>query len=169
MYYFRFQIPTNADGTRVSYSPGWCGTTAVAPKDPTILLYNDKDGYGIAKTEDTSVPKDVEMLDKEQVNKLLSQAINQLTAGDDWKPIFLASEILPKDAEYLCNTVEKRWSDAVKKLETKVSETIAVATNVSRATFCPICHLFIMWLPENLVAKTINLTCPKGHKVVLNG
>ena len=58
-YYFKFSIPTNADGSRVTYSPGWHGTMPKCPKDVTVLLYNDKEGYGIAQTEDTFIPKEV--------------------------------------------------------------------------------------------------------------
>jgi len=61
-YWFKFQIPTNSDGTRVSYSPNYHGTMPHCPRDVTILLYNDKEGYGIAQTEDTFIPKEVTVL-----------------------------------------------------------------------------------------------------------
>jgi len=71
MNYFKFEIPTNADGSRVTYSKGWFGTMPKCPANVTVLLYNDKEGYGIAQTPDpikqpeitelTSIQKDTEL------------------------------------------------------------------------------------------------------------
>ncbi len=72
MYYFRFEIPTNKDGTRASYSPGWHGTLNKCPKNVTVLLYNDKEGYGIASSEDTFVPKEVTVLTEKDALNILS-------------------------------------------------------------------------------------------------
>lgn len=58
MYYFKFEIPLNEDGTRISYCKGWHGTCK-CPKNVTVLLYNDEEGYGIAKAEDEYIPKEV--------------------------------------------------------------------------------------------------------------
>ncbi len=74
MNYFRFEIPTNADGSRVTYSSGWHGTMPHCPKNVTVLLYNDKEGYGIAQTEDTFVPPEITRITKTVAEKLLSSA-----------------------------------------------------------------------------------------------
>ena len=74
MYYFRFEIPTNEDGSRVSYSPGWHGTMPRCPKDVTVLLYNDKEGYGIAKTTDTFIPPGVTKLADNEAKKIVTEA-----------------------------------------------------------------------------------------------
>ena len=73
MYHFRFEIPTMDDGSRVTYSPGWFGTMPKCPKDVTVLLYNDKEGYGIAKTEDTFRPPEVEVLKEAGALKIVSE------------------------------------------------------------------------------------------------
>ena len=58
-YYFRFNIPSG-----ISYSPNWFGTMPKCPKNVEVLLYNDKEGYGIAKTEDKFKPKEVTVIEE---------------------------------------------------------------------------------------------------------
>jgi hypothetical protein len=53
MAYFKFPIPRNSDGSIATYSPGWHGEMSQCPKDVEVLLYNDSEGFGVAKTEDT--------------------------------------------------------------------------------------------------------------------
>ncbi len=72
MYWFRFEIPLNSDGTRVTYSPGWHGEMPRCPDKVTVLLYNDKEGYGIAQTDDTFVPKEVKVITEIEATKLMS-------------------------------------------------------------------------------------------------
>ena len=74
MYYFQFLIPTNEDGSRVSYSPGWHGTLPKCPKGVTVHLYNDKEGYGIAETEDKITQKELKVLTEIDAKYLLSEA-----------------------------------------------------------------------------------------------
>ena len=71
--YFRFEIPTNEDGTRATYSPGWHGTMPKCPQNVRILLYNDKEGYGIAETTDTKLPKEVTAIEDAEVFKVLKE------------------------------------------------------------------------------------------------
>ena len=74
MYYFQFLIPKNEDGSRVSYSPKWAGTMPCCPKNVTVLLYNDKEGYGIAKTEDTFEPPEVLRITELTAKDILTKA-----------------------------------------------------------------------------------------------
>lgn len=74
MKWFRFEIPTNADGTRVSYSPGWHGVSDKCPQKVTVVLYNDKEGYGIAQTEDTFIPKESTSITKTVFDSTLALA-----------------------------------------------------------------------------------------------
>jgi len=60
VYYFRFEIPENEDGTPVSFSPNWHGTMPKCPKKVTVLMYNTKERYGIARADDTFTPPEVE-------------------------------------------------------------------------------------------------------------
>jgi len=150
-YFFRFEIPTNADGTRVTYSPGWHGEMPRCPKDVTVLLYNDKEGWGIAKTEVTFVPREVTVLSDAEAGKILSLAVEE-------------------DGVYLGENLANRWNP-----EAEVKEVESAPTSIepqpvgTKAVFCPICHQFIMFFPTNIIAKTIQLTCPSGHKVTLSG
>ena len=72
MNYFRFDIPTNEDGSRVTYSPGWHGTMPKCPSGVKVLLYNDKEGYGIAQTEDKFVPKEVKVITETEAQFILA-------------------------------------------------------------------------------------------------
>lgn len=76
MYYFRFEIPTNTDGSRVIYSPGYHGTIPHCPKDVKVLLYNDKEGYGIAQTEDKFIPKEVTVIEEAEALGTLTEFID---------------------------------------------------------------------------------------------
>jgi len=91
MYYFKFQIPINTDGSRVSYSPTWHGTMPRCPKNVTVLLYNDKEGYGIAETEDKFIPKEVTVLKKAEALEILTKLMD--TKEED---IYMADKLLTR-------------------------------------------------------------------------
>ncbi len=71
MYYFKFTIGKNVDGTRVTYSPGWHGEMPHCPKDVTVLLYNDAEGWGLAQTEDKITQKEIQEISKDEADKVL--------------------------------------------------------------------------------------------------
>ena len=75
MYYFVFQIPVNKDGSRISYSPEWHGTIERCPEGVKVLLYNDKEGYGITQTEDNAVlvHPDLKVITEEEAKKILAE------------------------------------------------------------------------------------------------
>ena len=64
MYYFKFPIGKNEDGSRISYSPGWHGEMLMCPRNVTVLLYNDKEGYGIAQADDKFIPPEVKVIEE---------------------------------------------------------------------------------------------------------
>ncbi len=68
MYYFRFPIPRNKDGTIAQYSPGWHGTLDKCPAGVVVDVYNDAEGYGIAHTPYTFVPPGVAVVDKTAIS-----------------------------------------------------------------------------------------------------
>ena len=94
MYYFRFELPTNADGTRVSYSPGWHGVMPHCPKNVVVDLYNDKEGYGIAHCEDTFTPKEITVKTKTQAQTIVSQSVEE-------------------DGVYFGNKLATRWKEVI--------------------------------------------------------
>ncbi len=152
MYYFRFEIPTNADGTRVSYSPNWHGEMPRCPKDVVVDLYNDKEGWGLAHTEDNFIPKEVAVLTEKEASLLITEAKDE-------------------DGVYFGDKLANRWNPKaeVKEVEPDTNLSIDPQPVGTKAVFCPICHQFIMYFPKNIIAKTINLTCPNGHTVTLTG
>lgn len=161
--YFRFDIPEG-----LGYSPDWCGECYV-PRNPAVLFYNEPQGFGVASCDTPSeeLDKNLIPITEEEAEKLASDSINQLTADTRWKPIFFADWLIPEDKEYECNLIRNRWSEQVKALEIPEDETKNKI--IRSAVFCPVCHRFVTWLPDNIKAVRINLTCPAGHKVVLNG
>jgi len=75
MYYFKFNIPKNADGSRVSYSPGWHGTMPFCPhENTTVLLYDDKRGFGVACNEDDYTPPEIVVLPEAAAMALINSA-----------------------------------------------------------------------------------------------
>ena len=181
MYYFRFEIPTNADGTRVSYSPGWHGTMPHCPKDVKVLLYNDKKGYGIAQTEDTFVPSEVKVIPEAEALALVKATKDEdgvyfgQKLADRWLPEALGVEMVDAD--------DREQPDT-----TKATATAEKVITDSFLKFCPICHQIVarvlkyedgaceVWqngkcLIKGLKAVNLILSCPNGHKVkvILNG
>ena len=154
MYYFKFTIPKNKDGSTATYSPGWCGTRDKCALNEKGLLYNDKELWGIGQAEGDYIPDDVEVLDEKTALSIIAEAKDE-------------------DKVYFGEKLANRWNPEVvvedKEQEPVLTENgeVDYARDTKKAVFCPICHKFIMWLPENIVAKTINLTCPVGHKVNL--
>ena len=151
MYYFRFGIPRNKDGTIITYSPGWHGSMLHCPQNVTVLLYNDREGYGIAKTEDIFMPSEVEVLGEKDALGILDAAIDE-------------------EGIYFGQKLKDRWLPEVSVEEALIESEDEFVEPVSRkAIFCPVCHQFIMWLPPTLVVVILKLTCPVGHEVVLRG
>jgi hypothetical protein len=151
MRYFRFEIP---QGT--VYSPGWFGTMQKCPSGVTVLLYNDKEGFGIAMTEDTMpFPKEAKEITEKEHARILAATKEE-------------------DGVYFGKSLEDRASwlpeAEVKEEDPTATAAAVVAERVPRqAQFCPICHKFISTLPGNFFAAKIVMTCPSGHKVVIRG
>ena len=103
MYYFTFVIPTNTDGSRVSYSPTWHGTMPKSVKNVVVDLYNDKEGWGLAHTTDTFIP--IEVIPTTQNTEILSSA-------KDENGVYFGTKI---------NQLwDKTYEDAVRKGKMKV-------------------------------------------------
>ena len=98
------------------------------------------------------IPDDVEVLDEKAAVALLAEA-------KDEEQVYFG--------EKLARRYDPEAVIADKPVVDGLPEDMPVVTN--KAVFCPVCHQFIMWLPENIIAKSINLVCKNGHKVVLNG
>ena len=98
MYYFRFPIPRNKDGTIARYSPGWFGTLAKCPRNVVVDMYNDKEAYGIAHTEDTFVPAEVTVIPT-------ADALSQIAATT-----YVKGEV------YVGAKLATRWTDEALKV-----------------------------------------------------
>lgn len=92
MFYFKFGIPQNPDGSPVRYSPNWCGERSRCAKNERGLLYNDKELWGIGQAEGDYIPNDVTVISKEDTIKLIASLFNtspnEMDITDDARVIF---------------------------------------------------------------------------------
>ena len=149
--YFKFEIPAG-----LSYSPGWHGTMTKCPSDVVVDCYNDKEGYGIAHTNDLTLPKEVKGIEQKEVEATIA-------ALKEEDGIYFGEKVLERVA-WLPEAVVK--DDPVDEKTAEITGHLVVS---QKAQFCPICHKFICYLPEGLNAAKIITTCPDGHRVVTNG
>jgi hypothetical protein len=153
--YFKFDIPLNADGTRVSYSPDYYGRMDRSPKNVTVVYYNDKEGYGYAYTVDTFEIKQATLT-------TATAADNVIKAAKDEIGVYFGEKILT------------RWYPEIKIEEYKVDEKGNIVTEkseeykieVKKAVVCPTCGSFIFWYYDGLLDTRQVVTCPLGHKLI---
>ncbi len=172
MYYFKFEIPKMPDGQRIAYSPGWHGAMAKCPKKVTVLMYNDRDGYGIAKTEDTFIPPEVEVITEAEAQSLL--------ALPDADGIYRGDKLLHRwDVKEEPPVAE---APPVEEKDEAVEAVTERQVLDSYVKFCPKCHTIVarvvvfeggtlqVWqdgrrVLDNVKAANLVLNCPFGHKV----
>ena len=170
MFYFRFKIPAMADGSPVTYSPGWCGTRDQCACNEKSLYYNDRELWGLGQAEGDFVPPDVEVVDEKTALEILA------TAKDE-DGVFFGEKL---DNRWLPETVKEDFVEASEKVQAEsTSEKVAVDTF---ARFCPICHKTVCYVVtyqdgsvkvvqdgkavvDGIKAAALYLTCPSGHKV----
>jgi len=155
--YFRFTIPKNADGTPVSYSPGWFGKSDKCPQNVTVLLYNDKEGYGIAYTADKFITKEATAITSSVADSTVLSAVD---GAGVYKGQKLAERWLPeiriesKDVTVKEGIVTLATKEDVGQIEQRL------------AIYCPVCGEFIQWTDDKVTDSRQVLVCPKGHKSV---
>lgn len=110
MYYFRFEIPKQDGDKTVAYSPSWHRTMPKCPFSTTVLLYNDKEGFGIAKTNDTFIPPEVDVITaKDATDELaLCPSKNDVIKSKSDYLTDLTRDGIPKEIWYGAK-LAKRW------------------------------------------------------------
>jgi hypothetical protein len=145
--YFRFEIPQG-----LTYSPGWCGTMPKVPSDVVVDCYNDKEGYGIAHTNDLTLPKEVKGIEQKEAEATLASLKEE-------EGVYVGEKVMERVA----------WLPEAEIKDDPVNDTTSELTGqpvvAQKAQFCSVCHKFICYLPSNIAAARIILTCPDGHKV----
>ena len=220
MFWFRFKIPDNEDGTVVTYSSGWCGTRDRCAQNEKGILYHDKERWGIGQAEGDYIPDDVEVLTKEEVVGVIkSQAgiggvwgmngvgidpadftiefdDNGLVfTHKDYDPSKSLVQAWPEDVFCSQKLADRYLPKAEIGTPLEDVNMVAVAEDATtlavvstRFVSCPTCHktfaiikkyennsisLFSLdtgkTMIQGLIAKSLNITCPSGHKVALNG
>ena len=117
MYYFRFEIPKQDGDRTVAYSPGWHGTMPKCPLNPTVLIYNDKEGFGIASTNDIFIPPEVKIIAEKVATDelaLCETKDNEIKMSPDYETD-LTMDGIPKEIWYGTKLLE-RW-DKTKEVE----------------------------------------------------
>lgn len=160
--YFKFDIPLNDDGTRVSYSPDYYGRMDRTPKNVTVVYYNDKEGYGYAYTTDTFEIKQATLTTATVADNVIKAAKDEVGVyyGDKiatrWYPEIKIEEYkvtINEKGEIIIITGEK-------------SEEVYKEIVVKKAVECPTCGSFIFWYYDGLLNTRQVITCPSGHKLV---
>jgi hypothetical protein len=100
MRYFKFDIPKG-----LGYSPGWHGTLDKCPSDVEVLLYNEREGFGIACTPDKTLPKGITAITEEEALSTMttiafSKAQTDLYYGDK-----LYDKWIPEPIEEVPDTI----------------------------------------------------------------
>lgn len=116
MYYFKFEIPKQIGDRTVTYSPNWHGTMPKCPLNVTVLIYNDKEGFGIASTNDTFVPPEVEVITGKAATDELAICADKdalIKAMPDYETD-ITMEGTPKEIWYGAK-LAKRWDRVVEK------------------------------------------------------
>ena len=155
--YFRFDIPL---GCR--YSPGWCGVMDRVPKDPVVVLYNDKAGYGIAYTTDTFFPKEATLVTKEASDSTLASAKEEAGTyygsklDDRWLPEVRIEEFKV--------TVDEKGTASI--FTSEKSEDFYRGVVVKKGIVCPKCGAFLEWYMLDTLSIRIIHVCPFGHRSV---
>jgi hypothetical protein len=159
--YFRFEIPTNSDGTTVSYSPDFYGRYDKTPKDVTVLYQNDKERYGYAYTTDKWIPKG-------SVSVTQSTAESVVSAARDVAGVYFGSKMVDRYLpEVKIESKEVTVKEGVATLydKTKTTEPIGQIEQ-KKAVLCPVCGEFVMWDYDGLTESRQILTCKNGHRFV---
>ena len=153
MFYFKFPIPTNKDGSVVTYSQGWCGTRDRCAKNEKGLLYNDKELWGIGQAEGSFIPPDVEVIDARKAAELLlnKKIIGDVAIKDGQVLISGKAQELPDlgDGVYSGDKLKNREANAIKAEEDRrvIEQAEAILNNepikepyTTRYVSCPTCH-----------------------------
>ncbi len=194
MYYFKFVIPKLASGETVSYSPGYPGELTFPPKysEMEVLIYNDADQYGIARTESEKILKCAERGECKIVSE--DDALNEIEALTRAFPDIdpQAENISRVEQEtrkvWHGEVLERRWNQSNEEKAEELARIIAEqVAEIERSMgwhdpetpsvgkkyiriWCDKCgysSVYDFTLPAGATFKTLTLkaTCPKGHPV----
>ena len=109
MYYFKFKIPWNPDGTIARYPDDWFGVMDKCPSHVTVLLFDDKRAFGVAKCEDTFVPPEITVLKEADALKLVNEALEE-------DGVYFGQKIPDRWAQRLAEYQKRLFDSAVDKV-----------------------------------------------------
>jgi len=170
MFYFKFQIPNNSDGSVVSYSPGWCGTRDKCAQNEKGILYHDEERWGIGQAEGDYVPDDVVVLSEKEVVELLKTQTKEVVAATSIADTVKAIEAALPEKVFAGDKLAHRW-DAKPEPEGTSTDpgsvrmrhyTPTMATGIGFCGKCMKVRAFKGEVPEGLKAANVFLNgkCP---------
>jgi hypothetical protein len=119
--YFRFEIPMHPQtGERIRYSNGWHGTIRGCPKNVKVMMYNDKEGYGIAYCEDDKpLAVGLTAITKVEHDKIIAEAVTE-------EPVYDEIGKITKEGVYVGEAIDARayWKPEPIKVEEPVIEEV---------------------------------------------
>ena len=157
--YFRFDIPTMVDGSRVHYSPGWFGVMDKCPQDVTVLYFNDNDGYGYAVTSDAFIPPEIMEVEASVVDNVLDTA-------EEEEGIYCGTKLDDRWLPEVCIETRECVIDENGEVVFREGNEIYSGIVFKQAVFCPYCGEFIMWAYDGISDSREILTCQCGQRSV---
>jgi hypothetical protein len=73
MYWYTIEIPRHDNGDIAKYPPNWFGVMDLCPKNVTVKIFNDKEGWLLAECDDDFIPPEVKVITEAEALKLMSQ------------------------------------------------------------------------------------------------
>ncbi len=73
MYYYTIKIPRHENGDIAVYPPNWSGVMSHCPKNVTVKIFNDKEGWLLAQVDDTFIPPEVKVISEPEALDLMSK------------------------------------------------------------------------------------------------
>lgn len=157
MFYFKFLIPTNEDGTTVSYSQGWCGTRPKCAQNEQGIYYNDNERWGIGQAEGDFVPPDVQVItEKEAVSLMFGSQMSKESANiQDAISVISRKEKSVPEGVYYGQKLADRWiakEELVAELPSKCFDTCVYAghSSVCYEGVCETCLEYLKKSTERL-------------------
>jgi hypothetical protein len=158
--YFQFTIPEG-----VTYSPGWFGMMDKSPQNVTVVYYNEKDGYGIASTTDSFIPREITVIDRRVSDLVVASAMDEtgIYFGEKLENRWLPEiRMENREATVSSEGVATLWYESK---STEMDREMKVVES-RKAMVCPVCDVFIQWYAEDVMERREILTCSNGHKFV---
>ena len=121
MYYYTIEIPRHTDGRIATYSPKWSGVMSHCPKNVRVKIFNDKEGWLLARVDDDYVPPEAKVVSEVAALDLMSKTkqadnvfVGEVKIAERWAALEAArlQEIADEEARKLA-ALKKLYDAAI--------------------------------------------------------